>query len=51
VALPVRAVDAIQIVSLLYRQLLCNARHLSIAYVRALVERMAAMMPNLSTAP
>lgn len=44
VALPVRAVDAIQIVSLLYKQLLKNEEHLDIADIRALVARMASMM-------
>lgn len=43
VALPVRAVDTIQIVALLYRQLLANAPHLQIADIRALIARMAAM--------
>ena len=46
VALPVRPVDAIQIVTLLYKQLLRNDPHLSISDVKALVERMAAMMPR-----
>jgi hypothetical protein len=46
VALPVRPVDAIPIVSLLYKQLLRNDPHLRIEDVRALVERMAAMMPK-----
>jgi hypothetical protein len=45
VALPVRAVDAIQIVSLLYKQLLRNEPHLRIEDVRAMVGRMAKMMP------
>ncbi len=44
VALPVRAVDAIQIVALLYRQMLANEPHLQIADIRALVARMASMM-------
>ena len=43
VALPVRAVDGIQIVALLYRQLLANEPHLQIGDVRALVARMASM--------
>ena len=43
VALPVRAVDAIQIVALLYRQMLANEPHLQIADIRALVTRMASM--------
>lgn len=46
VALPVRAVDALQIVSLLYKQLLANEPHLRIEDVRALVTRMASMMPQ-----
>lgn len=43
IALPVRAVDAIQIVALLYRQMLANEPHLQIADIRALVARMASM--------
>ena len=43
-ALPVRAVDALPIVSLLYRQLLRNDPHLGIADVRGMVDRMVAMM-------
>jgi hypothetical protein len=43
VALPVRAVDAIQIVALLYKQLLRNESHLRIEDIRALVARMASM--------
>lgn len=43
VALPVRAVDTIQIVTLLYRQMLANEPHLQISDIRALVARMASM--------
>lgn len=43
IALPLRAVDAIQIVALLYRQLVANEPHLQIADIRALVTRMASM--------
>lgn len=43
VAVPVRAVDSIQIVSLLYKQLLRNDRHLGIEDLRGMVDRMAAM--------
>lgn len=43
-AIPVRAVDALPIVSLLYKQLLRNDPHLGIADVRAMVDRMVAMM-------
>ena len=43
VALPVRAVDTIQIVALLYRQILANEPHLQIADIRTLVARMASM--------
>lgn len=43
VALPVCAVDAIQIVTLLYKQLLRNDPHLRIDDLRALVGRMASM--------
>lgn len=46
VALPVRAVDAIQIVALLYKQLLRNEAHLRIEDIRALVERVASMSPK-----
>jgi hypothetical protein len=44
VAVPVRAVDAIGIVSLLYKRLLLNEPHLQIDHIRAMVDRMAAMM-------
>ena len=43
IALPVRPVDTIQIIALLYRQLLANEPHLQIGDVRALVARMASM--------
>jgi hypothetical protein len=43
VALPVRAVDAIQIVALLYKQLMRNEPHLRIEDIRALVSRMSSM--------
>ena len=43
VAVPVRAVDAIPMVSLLYKQLLRNEPHLRIDDIRMMVERMAAM--------
>jgi len=43
VAVPVRAVDAIQVVALLYRQLLANEPHLRIEDLRGMVGRMAAM--------
>jgi hypothetical protein len=43
-ALPVRAVDALPIVSLLYKQLLRNEPHFGIADLRGMVERMATMM-------
>ncbi len=43
VAVQVRAVDAIQIVALLYKQLLRNEAHLRIEDIRALVTRMASM--------
>lgn len=43
VALSVRPVDTIQIVALLYRQMLCNEPHLQITDIRALVARMASM--------
>ena len=43
IALPVRAVDTIQIVALLYRQLLANEPHLQIGDVRTLVARVASM--------
>ena len=43
VAVPVRAVDAIPIVALLYKQLLRNEPHLRIEDIRTMVARMAAM--------
>lgn len=44
VAVPVRAVDAIPIVALLYKQLLRNEPHLRIDDIRGMVERMAQMV-------
>jgi hypothetical protein len=44
VAVPVRAVDAIPLVSLLYKQLLRNEPHLRIDDIQAMVDRMADMM-------
>jgi len=44
VAVPVRAVDAIALVSLLYRQLLANEPHLRIDDIRDMVGRMASMV-------
>jgi len=46
VAVPVRAVDSLQIVSLLYRQLLRNEPHLRIDDLRLMVDRMATMSPT-----
>jgi hypothetical protein len=43
VAVPVRAVDAIPLVSLLYKQLLRNEPHLRIDDIRTMVDRMAGM--------
>lgn len=43
VAVQVRAVDSIQIVSLLYKQLMLNEQHLRIEDIRAMVDRMAHM--------
>lgn len=43
VAVPVRPVDSIPIVSLLYRQLMRNEPHLRIEDIQAMVARMAAM--------
>lgn len=43
VAVQVRAVDSLQIISLLYRQLLRNETHLQLHDIRAMIERMAAM--------
>lgn len=43
VAVPVRAVDSIQIVSLLYKQLLANDPHLRIEDIRMMVDRIATM--------
>lgn len=44
VAVPVRAVDAIPLVSLLYKQLLANEPHLRIEDIRIMVDRMADML-------
>lgn len=46
VAVPVHAVDSLQIVSLLYKQLLRNESHLRIDDIRAMTDRMVAMMPT-----
>lgn len=43
IAVPVRPVDAIPFISLLYRQLLRNEPHLGVEDVRAMVDRMAKM--------
>lgn len=43
VAVPIRAVDSIRVVALLYKQLLRNEPHLRIEDIRAMVDRMAAM--------
>ena len=43
VAVQVRAVDSLQIVSLIYKQLLRNEQHLRIDDIRAMVDRMAQM--------
>jgi hypothetical protein len=45
VAVPVRPVDAISFISLLYRQLLRNEPHLRIDDIRMMVDRMAGMAP------
>lgn len=47
VAVPVRAVDAIPLVSLLYKQLLRNEPHLRIDDIRMMVDRMAGMTASL----
>lgn len=46
VAVQVRAVDSLQIVSLLYKQLLRNESHLGIGDIRAMIDRMVAMTPT-----
>jgi hypothetical protein len=43
VSVPVRAVDSIPVVSLLYKQLLANEPHLRIDDIRGLVDRMVSM--------
>lgn len=43
IAVPVRPVDAIPLISLLYKQLLRNEPHLRIEDIRVMVERMASM--------
>jgi len=45
VAVPVRPVDAIPIIALLYKQLLRNEPHLRIEDIRTLIGRMAGMLP------
>jgi hypothetical protein len=47
VAVPVRAVDAIPLVSLLYKQLLRNEPHLRIDDIRMMVDRMAGMTASI----
>jgi hypothetical protein len=47
VAVPVRAVDAIPLVSLLYKQLLRNEPHLRIDDIRLMVDRMAGMTAGI----
>ncbi len=49
VAVPVRPVDGLQIVSLLYRQLRLNDPHLEIAQIRAFTDQLA-QMTNIATA-
>lgn len=49
VAVPVRPVDGLQIVSLLYRQLRLNDPHLEIAQIRAFTDQLA-QMTNTATA-
>ena len=46
VAVPVRAVDSLSIVSLLYKQLLRNEQHLRIEDIRTMVDRMVMMLPS-----
>jgi hypothetical protein len=43
IAVPVRAVDAIPIVSLLYKQLLANEPHLTVSHLQAMTDRLADM--------
>jgi hypothetical protein len=51
IAVPVRAVDAIPIVSLLYKQLLANEPHLSVSHLQAMTDRLANMtLAGLPTA-
>jgi hypothetical protein len=47
VSVPVRAVDAIPIVSLLYKQLLANEPHLRIDDIRGLVDQMVSMSAQI----
>jgi len=51
VAVQVRAVDSLQIVSLLYKQLLRNDPHLRIEDIRAMVDRMVGMAAPYSVKP
>lgn len=49
VALPVRPVNALQIVSLLYKQIRLNDPHLEIGQIRAFTDQLAEMT-NVTTA-
>lgn len=43
VSVPVSAVDAIPIISLLYKQLLANEPHLTVSHIQAMTDRLASM--------
>lgn len=47
IAVPIRPVDGIQVVTLLYKQLMLNDPHLKIEDIKNMVVRMAAMMPKI----
>jgi len=51
VAVQVRAVDSLQIVSLIYKQLLRNESHMQIDDIRAMVDRMVSMLQTALKPP
>lgn len=51
VSVPVRAVDAIPIIALLYKQLLANEPHLSVSHLQAMTNRLVNMMTPTKTVP
>ncbi|WP_036177277.1 hypothetical protein [Massilia sp. 9096] len=49
VSVPVSAVDAIPIVSLLYKQLLANEPHLAVSHIQTMTDRLASMTEAMLT--